>query len=212
MTDNQLSIFDQGPYPPCPAPFNMAAHVLAHADKSPDKVALAILSMSGSERWSYGRLKSAILGTGAGLLRSGLKPGDIVLLRLGNNVDFPIAYLGAIAVGLVPVPTSTQLTETEVADMIETLAPAAIVLGRGIACPVDHDIPLIDDETLTGFRDLPPAEFDMGDPNRMAYIVFTSGTSGKPRAVVHGHRAIWARQMMHQGWYGMDERDRKSVV
>ena len=33
-----------------------------------------------------------------------------MLMRLGNSVDFPVAYLGAIAAGLVPVPTSAELT------------------------------------------------------------------------------------------------------
>ena len=48
----------------------------------------------------------------------------------------------------------------------------------------------------------------MGDPNRLGYVVYTSGTSGKPRAVAHAHRAIWARQMMVDGWYGLRPDDR----
>lgn len=195
------------PPEPCPTPFNLAAHVLAHADDMPDKVALAVLRLSGAERYSFARLKQAVLGTGTGLLRAGLTPGDVVLMRLGNTVDFPIAYLGAIAVGLVPVPTSSQLTAPEVAKMMATLAPAAILQGPGIAVP-DTDLPIIDQPALEAMRDLPPAPFDMGDPNRLAYIIYTSGTSGVPRAVCHAHRAIWARQMMMQGWYGLRPEDR----
>ena len=202
-----ISEFDQGPPPPCPVSFNMAAHVLARADANPDKVALAVMGLSGAERWSYGRLKAAVLGTATGLLETGRKPGDIILMRLGNTVEFPIAYLACIAAGLVPVPTSSQLTEDEVAAILETLAPAAILLGDGIACPAT-DIPTLDQATLEAMRDLPAADFDMGDSNRMAYIVYTSGTSGAPRAVAHAHRAIWARQMMHDGWYGLRESDR----
>ena len=195
------------PPSPCPAPFNLAAHVLAHADDTPDKVALAVLRLSGAERWSYARLKEAVLGTGTGLLRAGVKPGDRVLMRLGNTVEFPIAYLGAIAVGLVPVPTSSQLTAREVAKMIDTLSPALILRGPGIACP-ETDVPIIDQPALEAMRELPPAAWDMGDPDRMAYIIYTSGTSGVPRAVCHAHRAIWARQMMMQGWYGLRPDDR----
>ncbi|MEL6641369.1 MAG: fatty acid--CoA ligase family protein, partial [Pseudomonadota bacterium] len=40
-----------------------------------------------------------------------------------------------------------------------------------------------------------------------AYIVYTSGTSGKPRPVVHAQRAIWARRMMWDGWYGLQSND-----
>ena len=192
---------------PCPASFNLAAHVLAHAEDTTDKIALAVLRLSGSERWSYARLKAAVLGTGTGLLQAGLTPGDRVLMRLGNTVEFPIAYLGAIAVGLVPVPTSSQLTAPEVAKMIDTLEPSLILRGSGIACP-DTDVPVLDQPDLEAMRDLPPADFDMGDPNRLAYIIYTSGTSGVPRAVCHAHRAIWARQMMMQGWYGLRTEDR----
>jgi len=193
--------------PPCPAPFNLAAHVLGRADDTPDKIALAVLRLSGSERWSYARLKTAVLGTGTGLLKMGLLPGDRVLMRLGNTVEFPIAYLGAIAVGLVPVPTSSQLTAREVAKMIATLEPALILRGPGIACP-DTDVPVLEQADLEAMRDLPAAAFDMGDPDRLAYIIYTSGTSGVPRAVCHAHRAIWARQMMMQGWCGLRAQDR----
>ena len=203
-----LSVFDHGaPPPPCPVPFNLAAHVLGRADDLPDKVALAVLGPGGAECWSYARLAAAVRGTGTGLLRAGLVPGDRVLMRLGNNVEFPIAYLGAIAVGLVPVPSSAQLTAPEVQGLIDIVAPRAILRGDGIACP-DTDIPVISQATLAAMRTLPPADWQMGDPDRPGYIIFTSGTSGVPRAVVHAHRAIWARRMMHQGWYGLRETDR----
>lgn len=201
------SEFCVSPPAPCPAPFNMAAHVLGRAEAQPDKVALAVLGLSGAEEWTYGQVQEAVLGTATGLRHSGLEPGDIVLMRLGNTVEFPIAYLACIACGLVPVPTSSQLTAPEVAGIIDTLTPKAILLGAGIACPETH-IPQLDQPALEAMRRLPPAEYDMGDPERLAYIVYTSGTSGVPRAVAHAHRAIWARQMMFDGWYGLKAQDR----
>jgi acyl-coenzyme A synthetase/AMP-(fatty) acid ligase len=203
-----IALFDDGPPPPCPAPFNLAAHVLACAARLPDKVALAVIGPSGAERWSYARLEQAVRGTATGLLAEGLAPGDRVLMRLGNTVEFPLAYLGAIAAGLVPVPTSSQLTAPEVAVVIATTAPRLILRGEGIACPEDAGLPVLDEAALLAMRDLPPAAWHMGDPDRLAYIIYTSGTSGKPRAVCHAHRAIIARQMMHAGWYGLTESDR----
>ncbi len=202
------SIFDQGPPPPCPQSFNMAAHVLRHADTQPEKTALEVLSAQTTDRWTYGALRSAILGTGTGLLHAGLVPGDRVLMRLGNTVEFPIAYLACIAVGLVPVPTSSQLTATEVAAMITSLKPAAVLHDPAIALPTDTDLKILTTHTLLSMHDLPMAEFEMGDPNRPAYIIYTSGTSGQPRAVVHAHRALWARQMMFDGWYALRPTDR----
>ena len=201
-----LSIFDQGPYPPCPAPFNLAAHVLRHADTQPEKVALSVLHRDQSDDWTFGQLQAAVLGTATGLLRNGLVPGDIVLMLLGNTVDFPISYLGSIAAGLVPVPTSSQLTEPETARMIDELSPTAILRDPDVACAAHpNQIGLMD---LAAMRDLPPATYEMADPERLAYVVYTSGTSGKPRAVAHAHRAIWARQMMIDGWYALRETDR----
>ena len=85
-----------------------------------------MLGPARSDDWTYARLETAVRGTGTGLLRAGLNPGDVVLMRLGNTVAFPIAYLGAIAAGLVPVPTSSQLTEPETAAMIAELSAALL--------------------------------------------------------------------------------------
>ena len=66
-------------------------------------------------------------------------------MRLGNTVDFPIAYLGAISVGVVPVPTSSQLTEPETARMIADLSAQAAVL-RDPSCDLfahPHQIDLL---------------------------------------------------------------------
>ena len=201
-----LSVFDQGPAAPCPAPFNMAAHVLAHARDLGTKTALSVLHGARSDNWSFGDLEQAVRATGTGLQRAGLEPGQIVLMRLGNEVEFPIAYLGCIAAGLVPVPTSAQLTVAETAAIIDDLSPAAVLFDPGVAC-ADHPR-RIDVSALRAMRGLAPCDWHMGDPGRMGYIVYTSGTSGRPRAVAHAHRAIWARQMMVEGWYGLRPDDR----
>ena len=201
------ALIDQGSPPSCPAPFNLAAHVLGQAANLPDKVALAIIGLSGAERWSFARLEAAVRGTATGLLAQGLAPGDRVLMRLGNTVEFPLAYLGAIAAGLVPIPTSSQLTAREVASIIATTEPRLILRGEGIACP-EGDLPVLDEAALDKMRALPPADYHMGDPHRLGYVIYTSGTSGVPRAVMHAHRAILARAMMHEDWYGISEADR----
>ncbi|MEP2031231.1 MAG: class I adenylate-forming enzyme family protein [Paracoccaceae bacterium] len=205
-----LSIFDQGPPPPCPVPFNLAAHVLGPAAANANKTALSILHRDGTENWTYSQLEQAVLGTASGLQNMGLDRGARVLMRIGNSVDFPIAYLGCIAAGFVPIPTSTQLTELEVSAIISDISPAAILRDPSVACP-DHDLTLSTSDLRTFYQRKPSpdsAPYDYGDPNRLAYIVYTSGTSGKPRAVAHAHRAVWARQMMLQGWYDLRHDDR----
>jgi len=201
------AFINSGPFAPCPTPFNLAAYVLAAGQATPDKIALQVLGLTGAERWSYGALTRAVQGIGNGFLQAGLLPGDRVLLRLGNTVDFPLAFLGAIAVGLVPVPTSSQLTGPEITAMATQIAPAAVVAAPGIACP-EGAMPVIEAQTLHSWRGLPPCDWALGDPERLAYLIFTSGTSGRARAVMHAHRAVWARRMMWQGWYGLTPQDR----
>lgn len=192
---------------PCPAPFNLAAHVLARAEGAGSKPALEILHPDAPDIWSYARLSQAVRGCGTGLLALGLPKGARVLMRLGNSPAFPVLYLGAIAVGLVPVPTSAALTAPEITAMAAAIAPALVVGQAGVALP-DHSAPVLSDSDILAMTDLPPCDFDMGDPDRIAYVVFTSGTSGRPLAVAHAHRAILARGMMAQGWQGLGEADR----
>jgi acyl-coenzyme A synthetase/AMP-(fatty) acid ligase len=192
---------------PCPSDFNMAEYVLAHADITPEKVALSVLSNSGARRISYVQLKSDVLCVAQGLLDAGVEPDDRVLMRLGNTVDFPITYLAAIAIGAVPVPTSSVLTETEVAKIITDINPTVIVHDGACALP-DTVHRVLNVEQIEAFKSNSCAEFHRGDPNRLAYIVYTSGTSGHPRAVMHAHRAIWARRMMIRDWYCLNAEDR----
>lgn len=186
---------------------NLAEHVLRAGAATPDRLALSVIGPARAERWSYGRLITAVRGTATGLLSAGLKPGDRMLMRLGNTPGFPVAYLGAIAAGIVPVPTSAMLTAREVTKLAAEIGPALIVAGAGVALP-DLAAPVLTEAAMSAFADLPPADFARGDPDRLAYIIYTSGSSGQPRAVLHAHRAILARQMMFQGWYGLRPDDR----
>lgn len=192
---------------PCPNAFNLAAYVLNLAQSAPEKPALLVTGVDGTEEWTYAALERAVLGTARGLSEAGLRSGDRVLMRLGNSALFPIVYLGAIAGGFIPIPTSSQLTEREITAISEEISPQVIATEVGIPCPQSF-VPVLNREDLLGFQKLAPASYQFGDPHRPAYIVYTSGTSGRPRPVVHAHRAIWARRMMFDAWYGLTEKDR----
>lgn len=203
-----LSITEHVPFPPCPAPFNMAAHVLSHADGLGDKAALRLVGPDPSEEWSYSALRDIVLRTAGGLRDLGLSPGARVLMRLGNSVDFPVCYLAAIAADLVPIPTSAALTVPEVDAITTEIRPSLIVQATDVTAPSAAPCPVLSLTDFAALRRSSPIEPVMGDPDRLAYIIYTSGSSGRPRPVAHAHRAVWARRMMHDGWLGLTPHDR----
>ncbi|MDU8941885.1 class I adenylate-forming enzyme family protein [Ovoidimarina sediminis] len=200
-----LSIDDQGPPPACPAPFNLAEYVLAPAGDRPDKIALAVLRVSGADRWSYARLSAAVTSAAAHLAARGIGPGDRVALRLSNSPDLPVAFLAAAWIGAVPVLIPEPWTPPEIAAALALTSPALILNDPALALP-DRAAPILPISNLRHDAPAPPPH--RGDPNRPGYIVFTSGTEGRSKPVLHAHRAIHARRMMWAGWYGLTPDDR----
>ncbi|KNG92959.1 class I adenylate-forming enzyme family protein [Pseudaestuariivita atlantica] len=196
-----LSDHHEGAPPAIPSAFNLAAHVLAGGAASD----LAFDLIGGEARLTYADLRAAVGGATLALA-SRVPPGGRVLMRLGNSLNFPLCYLAAISADLVPVVTSAQLTAPEVADLAAQVRPALAVQDPDL--PAAPDVPQVTAAEFRAFCHGPAQAPVQGDPDRPAYIVFTSGTSGRPRGVVHAHRAILARQMMIRDWYGLLPRDR----
>lgn len=194
---------------PCPGRFNLARYVLRAAKRTPDKIALEVLGAPGAVdlSLSYAALDRQIRGVATGLAAAGLGRGDILVLRLGNNAAFPIAFLAAVTLGAIPVPVSAALTDGELTRLLPSVRPV-----RAAVCAPERPVPAdgftIDPATLLAWADNPPAAFADTCADEPAYIVFTSGSSGRARAVVHAHRAVWARRMMWQDWYDLRADDR----
>ncbi|MEP5761085.1 MAG: AMP-binding protein [Litoreibacter sp.] len=188
-----------------PERLNLARHALWSADVDGDKAALIVMGESDAESWRYDALRALVLKTAGGLLEAGVTPGQRLLMRIGNTPDFPIVFLGAIAAGIIPVPTSAALNQAEVIKLAEVLKPDAVIHAGTVCLPKTHDRLLTAADVAIGPTLDTIADTHADDP---AYIVFTSGTSGTPTGVVHAHRAIWARRAMIRGWTGCTPNDR----
>ena len=125
-------------------------------------------------------MRETVLRTASGLIESGLRPGDRLLLRLGNSADFPIVFLAAVSAGILPIPTSDMLTNDEVAKLIRVVEPKAIAgLGSGF----------LDPEALKASSPLKAPI--LGPPERPAYIIFTSGSSMAVTGITAAFHQDW---------------------
>lgn len=160
----------------------------------------------------------------AQLLRNlGIPRGDRVLIRLPNSLDYPTAFLGAMKRGAVSVPTSTLLTAEEVEYLAHDSGAHAIVIDKAAWRAMGPklagkeslryallsgagevtSVPGIDSIDLGPALDAiaawePAEDTAVDDP---AYLVYTSGTTGYPKGVLHGHRSLAGRAPAATYWF-----------
>jgi len=193
---------------------NLARYCLAgSAEKFPDKTALIAAATpdgSGTDAmWTYGELEKIILTGANALLKRGIKPGERLLIRLDNTADYAFLFLSACAAGIIPVPTSSQLSSREIAYIIDDARPSAIALDASLAMPeLDPKLDILDSGDIANlFLKGACGAYANTHNNDPAYLIYTSGTTGKPKGVLHAHRAVWGRRPMYKGWYDIECED-----
>ncbi|MEK9685253.1 MAG: AMP-binding protein [Rhodospirillaceae bacterium] len=162
---------------------------------------------------SYSELLQGVSAFSRGLIELGLAPGDRILIRLRNSLEYVFAYLGSIRAGIQPVLQNSLLSAAEVQYVIEHSGAVAAVSSNDVAGPLRDlrsKLPkgLIvsngawpDEIGLEQFiadnigPTTSPANTKAEDP---AFIVYTSGTTGRPKGIVHAHRWIIAQGDMNK--------------
>lgn len=192
-----------------PVRFSMARYCLgAAAGAYPEKAALIVVSDpqapdAALERWSYRQLDDAVRRVAAGLRSCGLAPGARVMIRMGNTSEYALVFFGALAAGLVPLPSSAQLTEEEADFLLEDSGATLLAVSESLRMAPPAGVRLLESAEIAGFRTMfrPMAYADTAadDP---AFLIYTSGTTGRPKGVLHAQRCAWGRRPMYQGWYG----------
>lgn len=165
-----------------------------------------------------------------------LSKGDRVLVRLPNSLAYPIAFLGTMKMGAIAVPTSTLLTAEEVAYLAKDSGASVLVTDaeawQAMSAEIKQNLKstpnlkhivvtqteqveadtalnvLNFEAALASITHCEPAEATLADDP--AYLVYTSGTTGYPKGVLHAHRAILGRQPAAKYWfnYAKDSQDR----
>jgi len=167
--------------------------------------------VDGAVRWTYAELFRRAQALGAAFERLGVARGERVLIAAKNRAEHVLAYWALQSIGGVAVPVNHRLAPDELAYVLADSAARIVLFERATAASVlgaarDGAVPLVylDDDPPAGttrFAELtaeadgpraaPPAESDL------SLILYTSGTTGRPKGVPRTHRNHTAGALAH---------------
>ena len=162
-------------------------------------------------RWTYAELGAEARRIGRALIARGVEPGDTVGIVMGNRPEAVASLFGAALAGAVVAPLSTFATRPELAHMVER-SSASVVLTQDrlldrrfgddlAALRPDlsglHEVAVLGaaswDDFVAGAAEVSDLELDDRAshirPHDPALVIFSSGTTSEPKAMLHGHRS-----------------------
>ncbi len=152
---------------------NLADLVHRAAKTAPAKAAL----VSGARTLTWSEFDELVSRIAGGLVAEGLEPGDRVGLLLPNSIEFAASYFAVLRAGLVAVPLNYSYTPDEVDYQVSDSGARLVLREADCARLAEH--PSYDGEARAGDEDL-------------AVLLYTSGTTGRPKGAMLTHRALLA--------------------
>lgn len=213
---------------PPPTQFNFAAHVFALNAMRAQKT--AYIDDTGTT--SYAELNNRARRFASALRTLGVHPEERILLVMLDTVDLPVAFLGALYAGVVPVVANTLLSAADYAYMLDhsrsraVIASAALlpIVTQALADAANEDCVLIESHAPGDDVDVDvPAEHSFArmvaqavprsapyssHADDIAFWLYSSGSTGKPKGTVHTHANLyWTAELYGKRVLGMTEDD-----
>lgn len=169
---------------------NLADLVRGAAGRAPAKPAL----ITAARTLTWSELDEQVDRLAGGLIADGLEPGDRVGILLPNSIDFVVTYFAVLRAGLVAVPLNVSFTAAEIEHQTDDAGTRLVVSNEVLGANVTS-APLVtvgspDWDRLAGHAPV-TGDSAAGDED-LAVLLYTSGTTGRPKGAMLSHRALLA--------------------
>ena len=198
--------------------FNWALDHFDRLAAGNQQTGLRIIGPDGEQTFSYADLAARSDQVANFLRDAGARRGDRILLLLGNVPELWEVMLAAMKLGAVVIPATTMLTEADLRDRLERGRIRHVVAAADLAprfAEIAGDYTRISVGPASGWIDFArsrdaPTEFVPDGPTHATdplLLYFTSGTTAKPKLVLHSHQSYPVGHLSTMYWIGLQPGD-----